>query len=127
MAMRIGLFARGLVVAGIAAGAPGGQPVAFEVATVKPNRTGDRPSIYPRLQNGTFQAEIAEDADRSRVCAVTGFASIFAWTRLMKASAFTRFSSSGSNQSFLRMVRYRIALHGGSSPRGLGCCGFTRG
>lgn len=35
------------------------QPPAFEVASVKPNRTAEPPRTYPRLQNGTFTAEKA--------------------------------------------------------------------
>jgi uncharacterized protein (TIGR03435 family) len=35
------------------------EPPAFETALVKPNHTGEYPRTYPRLQNGTFTAEIA--------------------------------------------------------------------
>ena len=48
-----------LLLAGAAAWARGEQPLAFEVASVKPNRTEGYPRTYPRLQNGTFSAEIA--------------------------------------------------------------------
>jgi uncharacterized protein (TIGR03435 family) len=53
--MRIGVTI--LVVT--AAAALRAQSPAFEVASVKPNHTGDHPRTYPRLQNGTFRAEIA--------------------------------------------------------------------
>jgi|SRR5579862_6152033 bla regulator protein BlaR1 len=55
MRMGVGI----LVVTGIAASALWAQPPAFEVASVKPNHTGGYPRTYPRLQNGTFTAEIA--------------------------------------------------------------------
>ena len=48
-----------LLAAGAAASALGVQPPAFEVASVRPNRSGEHPRTYPRLQNGTFSAEIA--------------------------------------------------------------------
>jgi len=48
-----------LLLTGAVASALGAQPLAFEVASVKPNRTGGYPRTYPRLQNGTFSAEIA--------------------------------------------------------------------
>jgi len=42
-----------------AAAALRAQSPAFDVASVKPNHTGDHPRTYPRLQNGTFTAEVA--------------------------------------------------------------------
>jgi uncharacterized protein (TIGR03435 family) len=48
-----------LIVAGAAVSALSAQSPAFEVAAVKPNRTGEHPRTAPRLQNGTFTAEKA--------------------------------------------------------------------
>jgi uncharacterized protein (TIGR03435 family) len=44
---------------GIAAGPGWAQPRAFEVASVKPNHSGEHPRTYPRMRNGTFTAEMA--------------------------------------------------------------------
>src|ERR1019366_3375909 len=43
----------------LAAVTAGAQTPPFDVASVKPNRTGQSPQTYPRLQNGAFTAENA--------------------------------------------------------------------